>query len=72
MGLSPSFRTEQWCKSTTSPLMLPELKNIGFSTILHNPLNLLCLLDEKLKKSSKTAQEIKDFFGYSDDLDWNC
>ncbi|MBK8403864.1 MAG: amidohydrolase family protein [Saprospiraceae bacterium] len=53
----------------TSPLMLPELKNIDFSTNFTHPLNYLCLLDEKLlrKVVKNCRQEIKDFFGYSDD-----
>ncbi|MBK9629501.1 MAG: amidohydrolase family protein [Saprospiraceae bacterium] len=65
----PVFEQYNGKGQPTSPLMLPELKNIDFSANFTHPLNYLCLLDEKLlrKVVKNCRQEIKDFFGYSDD-----
>lgn len=65
----PVFEQYNGVNQPTSPLMLPELKNIDFSVNFTHPLNYLCLLDEKLlrKVVKNCREEVKDFFGYTDD-----
>lgn len=65
----PVFEQSNGENQPTSPLMLPELKNIDFSVNFTHPLNFLCLLEERLlRKIVKTCKkDIRDFFGYTDD-----
>ncbi len=65
----PVFEQSNGENQATSPLMLPELKNIDFSINFTHPLNYLCLLEERLLRKilKHCREEIKDFFGYTDD-----
>lgn len=65
----PVFEQYNGVNYPTSSLILPELKNIDFSTNFTHPLNFLCLLEERLLRKivKNCRQEIKDFFGYTDD-----
>lgn len=51
------------------PLLLSEMKNVEFSINFTHPLNYLCLLHEPFlrKLVSKSAQKVKDVFGYAND-----
>ncbi len=66
----PVFKESVGKNQPQKPLILPQSKNIDFSANFTNPLNYLCLLDEKLLRLvvKNCKNEIKEFFGYTDDV----
>lgn len=54
-------------KVICEPLLLPQMKNVDFSTNFTHPLNFLCLLEEELlrKLVATCNQKTKDVFGFT-------